>query len=113
MNVMINYQKALIYYITKTGTENLYIGSTTDLRSRKYVHKHRCNNKDSEYYDDTIYRTIRAHGGWDTWSIGVLQKYPCDSRHELQDYERYLIRELGATLNGSLPSTAREKYKEL
>jgi hypothetical protein len=42
-----------------------------------------------------------------------LQEYPCDSRHELQDYERFLIRELGANLNGSLPSTAREKYKEL
>jgi len=110
---MIDYKNGLIYYIMHEATDNLYIGSTTGFDSRKYVHKHRCHNKESEYYSSTLYTTIRNNGGWGSWSMGILQMYPCNSRNELQQYERFLINELGANLNASLPSTRNDKYKEL
>ena len=109
---MINYQNGLIYYITKAGSNNLYIGSTTNFNNRKNVHKHRCNNKNSEYYDDNLYKTIRQNGGWDAFIFDVYQYYPCDSRDELQSHERYLIKNLKANLNSSLPSTSTKKYKQ-
>ena len=109
---MVNYKNGIIYYIGEPGTNNLYIGSTTNLKNRKYVHKHRCNNKDSEYYDDALYKKIRVKG-WDSWVIGVLQYYPCNSRDELQALERALITNLKANLNSSLPSTNTKKYKEI
>ena len=110
---MIDYSKGLIYYIVNEDTEDLYIGSTTNLQSRKYVHKNRCHDKNSEYYDDLLYSTIRGKGGWDAWDIGVLKPYPCASRDDLQRFERILIKQLNANLNSSLPTTGKKKYKEL
>lgn len=107
---MINYDNAIIYYITKNSTKHLYIGSTTNYNARKYVHKHRCYNKNSEYYDDALYSKIRKLGGWDNWEMGILIAYPCNNRNELQTYERKIINELNANLNSSLPTTNTKKY---
>ena len=108
---MVNYKQALIYYISDGS--DVYIGSTTSFSNRKYVHKHRCHNKSSEYYDDKLYDTIRRHGGWDKFEMGILKQYPCETRNELQQYERHLIEKLKPNLNSSLPSTNSNKYKQI
>ena len=111
---MVNYNNALIYCITLNDSEDyLYIGSTTDFKSRLYVHKHRSMNKSSEYYDDLLYEKIRDYGGWSQWTMHILEEYPTKSKVELQKHERFLIENMGANLNSSLPSTTKQKYKEL
>ena len=111
---MINYNNGLIYYIRMNGSDKyLYIGSTTNIKTRSYVHKHRVSNKTSEYYDDELYSIIRNNGGWNNWKMGILSVYACNKRDELQAYERQLIEELHPNLNSSLPSTHNLKYKQL
>ena len=111
---MVNYNNALIYCITLNNSEQyLYIGSTTDFKSRLYVHKHRSMNKKSEYYDDLLYEKIRDYGGWPQWTMHILEEYPTNTKGELQKHERFLIESMNANLNSSLPSTKKLKYKEL
>lgn len=49
--------------------EHLYIGSTTDLKTRKRNHKYNCNTPSRRHYTYDIYKCIRDCGGWDDWTM--------------------------------------------
>ena len=95
----INYQNTVIYKISCDDTEEFYIGSTTDLTSRKYQHKWRCNNENNRGYNLKIYKTIRQYGGWDNWRMVVVEEYPCENKREAEKREEEIRMELKATLN--------------
>ena len=77
----IDYSKCLIYKIVcnDLSITDLYVGHTTDFSVRKNKHKSVCNNKKNKSYNLKIYQTIREHGGWENWSMILVEYFPCDN----------------------------------
>jgi hypothetical protein len=109
---MTNYDNSVIYKICckDEAITDVYVGSTTNAKNRKYQHKSVCNNKDSEQYNRHVYRYIRDHGDWDNWEFVLLEKFPCKDRQELVIRERYWYEMLGAKLNTIYPQKSKQEY---
>ena len=69
------YSKTWLYKIVcKDETiKDCYVGHTINFAKRKNNHKHHCNNPDSKEYDKQAYRFIRQHGGFDNWTILIIE----------------------------------------
>ena len=96
----IDYSKMIFYkiYCKDTNVTDLYVGRTTDLIRRKYVHKNTCK------YDYTntnchLYKFINENGGWDNWVMEVIEQIPCENALEVDSKEQNFINTLEATLN--------------
>lgn len=110
---MKDYSNAVIYQIKPRDAtkKDLYLGSATDYGAResrhRYVSLHPTNASPTLYAN----RFIHANGGWDAWSMSVLESYPCRSRKELERREGYWIKILQPNLNKRIPGrTSREYY---
>jgi len=69
----IDYSKTVVYKIKCKQPEikAVYFGHTTSFRKCKYdIHNNCINSKAGEMYD-----TIRANGGFDNWTITVVERY--------------------------------------
>jgi hypothetical protein len=110
----VNYSNTIMYKIVcnDLNITDSYIGHTTDFKSRKYQHKNRCNNENNKKYNLKVYQYIRNNGGWDNWSMIMIEEYDCNSKLEATKRERKLIEELKATLNYNIPSRTRKEYYE-
>jgi len=66
------------YYIYKICCDDcpefIYVGSTKAFRQRKRQHKINCNNQNAKIYNEKIYTTIRANGGWDKWRMVIIEE---------------------------------------
>lgn len=85
-----------------------YVGSTSDYAHRMSSHKWNCNNKNSKKYDNTVYKYIRAHGGFNNWHFTIL-----DHREKMRKLprmlkERSFIEEHDAQLNDNNPGAVLE-----
>lgn len=107
-NKYTNFANAIIYTITKG--EDIYVGSTTNLKQRISNHKWLSNNDKSI----KLYDAIRASGGWDNWEIKEYEKFPCSNYRELLKREDEVRILLNASLNMVSCSFAenRQKYRE-
>ena len=106
------YLRTAIYKLSciEPDVSEIYIGSTTNIQKRIYRHKSGCNNPNSSKYNYKLYRFIRDNQGWDRWRLDVIELYPCNSKIEAAQRERFWIEQRGATLNCQLPArTAEEK----
>ena len=89
----IEWNKCISYKIWKD--DDFYVGSTTDLASRKKRHKHNCNNEQSK-----LYQNIRENGGWDAWQMTPLEEYKeCQSQIQARIREEEWRVKLNAKLN--------------
>ena len=97
----IDYSNALIYKIicNDVNIKDCYVGSTIDFTKRKYNHKSNCNNENSKLYHYKSYNCIRENGGWDNWTMVLVEKYPCENFQELLKREKHWIETLNANLN--------------
>ena len=107
----IDYSRCLIYKLCcdDPSIRDEYYGHTTDKTKRKGKHKHSCcneNSKDGNYY---VYQFIRENGGWDNWSMIVVEEYPCENRNQAELRERYWIETQRATLNKRIPTRTRQE----
>ena len=112
----IDYQKTLHYKIVCNDltVQHVYNGATTDFTRRKAQHKDYCrnvSNKTTKLYNMKIYTIIREHGGWDNWTMVLLEHHPCNSKLESSIRERYWYEELQSTMNGQVPSRNRAEYR--
>jgi hypothetical protein len=82
----------------------IYVGMTTNLISRKSVHKYACTNENSSKYNFNVYKNIRENGGWDAFCIEAIEELECETRLEASKRERYWHDYLGAHLNTQLPN---------
>ena len=56
---------------------------------------------------------IRENGGWDNWSVIVVEIYDtCKNSEEARTRERYWFEQLNASLNSIKPIITEEEYKE-
>jgi len=80
---MPNYENFVIYKIYQSTTpEVYYIGSTSNFSSRKSHHKKNTNNRVGKLYNLPLYKYIRSVGGWETFNIEIIDRYPCKTKNE-------------------------------
>ena len=108
---MPDYKKSIIYRIVckDLSITDCYVGSTTQFNTRKSQHKYSCNNPNTHGYNYKIYQFIRNNGGWDNWSIIMVEEFPCNNKLELLKKERIIIENLKPTLNKQIPSRTKEE----
>lgn len=110
----INYQNTIIYKIVcnDTSITDCYVGHTTDFIRRKNSHKCRCTKENNEAYNFKVYEFIRENGGWNNWSMILIENFPCNNLLEANRRERYWIENLNSTLNIFKPTRTRKEYKQ-
>ena len=108
----IDYSRCIIYKIVCNdfNVKDLYVGHTTDLVKRRWQHKTRCTNSRTKGYDIKIYKVIRDNGGWDNWSIIVVENFSaCKNAEDARTRERYWFEHLNASLNTILPIITKQE----
>ena len=110
----IDYQKTIIYKLVcnDLNVPFLYVGFTIDFTRRKSLHKHNCNNPNSKNYNLKVYQFIRENGGWENWTMVLIEYYPCDDGMEARARERYWYEFLNASLNSNCPNRSYKEYYE-
>ena len=109
----VDYSKTFIYKLCcrNPTITDVYIGHSTDFKSRNQAHKFSCNNINSKKYNQYNYRFIRENGGYENWIMIKLYDYPCDNKREAEAKETETMIELNATLNSIKPFTTEEEKK--
>ena len=109
-----DYSKTIIYKIVcnDLSIKDCYVGHTTDMTKRKHSHKSQCNNEKNKSYNRKIYQNIRENGGWENWSILLVEKFPCNDKREAEKREREVYEELEAKLNTIRPYRTQDEHNE-
>ena len=112
MNNKKDYSKTIIYKITcnDENIKDVYVGSTTNFKNRKWNHKSNCNNENSPSYNYKVYKFIRDNGGWDNFSMILIENFSCINYLEAYERERYYYDILNSTLNTLIPGRIDKKY---
>ena len=107
----VDYNNTVIYKIVcnDLSIKDLYVGHTTDFRTRKNQHKTMCN-RSNEKYNYKVYQVIRNNGGWDNWSMIEIEKFQCNDSNEATARERYWIEQLKASLNSCIPHRTKGEW---
>jgi len=106
---LIEWSKCIIYKIWKD--DDFYVGSTTDLASRKRNHKSNCKISNLK-----IYQTIREKGGWIAWQMTPLEEYKeCKSQIEARIREEEWRVKIQANLNSQkcFGAETRQEYDKI
>ena len=112
---MPDFSKSCIYklrHIDDTNNNNIYIGSTTNLKTRLIDHKKNCINSTSYYHERLVYKSIRQNGGWDMWTYDIIEHFPCNDKKTLHIRETYWMDKLKPTLNVYKPYTTEQQKNE-
>jgi hypothetical protein len=111
---MANYNESRIYkiYCTLATINEFYIGSSARFEERSKLHKSDCTNINSPRYSYKLYNYIRNNGGWNNFTVEVLEKYPCKNRTELNIREEWWKQQQQPTLNNNKAHRTDEEHKE-
>ena len=103
------YSNTVIYKIScvDPSITDIYVGSTTNIKKRLASHK--TNSIASNY---TLYQFIRDNKGWSNFRMDILEVYPCLSRSEATQRERFYVESLHATLNKNIPSRSTREFQK-
>ena len=109
----IDYSNCCIYKIQHIEKEDLvYVGHTTNFTKRKCQHKGSCNNDNDQYHNLKVYHIIRQNGGWDSFKMLEVEKYPCNNKREAERRENGVMKELQASLNNISSYVSEDEKKE-
>ncbi len=107
VNKNMKYQNGKIYSIRNHIDDDVYIGSTVVLLSKRMV-KHRCEmNRNTKF---KVYTKMNELGV-DKFYIELIENFPCGNKEELRQREGHFIRELG-TLNSSVAGRTKKMYND-
>ena len=103
--ITIDYSNTIIYKIYCNNPENkdLYVGHTTNFVQRKHNHKQSCMNSKNLSYNLKLYQVIRSNGGWDNWTMEIVNFFKCKNGYEARVKEQEYFTLLCATLNSIEP----------
>ena len=90
--------------------KEIYIGSTTNFRKRKWMHKSSCNNEKNNGYNLYVYQFIRENGGFQNWDMVQIEEIKFNTRQELHMKERYYIEQLISGLNKIIPTRTKKEW---
>ena len=87
----INHANTQIYRFVcnDVNITNTYVGSTTNWSHRKTSHKKCCIDPSNRVHHLKVYQVIRANGGWDNWTMILVEDYPCNGKREAEQREQY------------------------
>ena len=109
---MADYSKGIIYTIR--SKDNIYVGSTLNLRTRKWSHKSNIYNENSPTYNRKLYKIIRENNY--EWNMQPYKEYPCETKLQLRIEEERIHQFLKADMNsqscGTGCSTEKERNKQ-
>ena len=111
----IDYSKTHFYKIIcrNTNIKNIYVGHTTDFKTRKECHKRVCNNSNDKNYNLPLYKFIRENDGWDNFDMVLIETVSMENSLEARKRERELIEELNAEINYiKKPAVSLEEAKQ-
>jgi len=110
----VDYQKTFIYKLCckDINVKDIYVGHTTDYKSRKKNHKTCCNNPNNKKHNQYKYQFIRDNGCYDNWDMIIIKTYPCNNKREAEAEENRIMIELGSTLNSNKSYITEEQKKE-
>ena len=111
---MVNYQNASIYKLccNDVGVKEIYVGSTCNFDRRKQEHKKCCKYpSNTKKYNLPVYKYIRSNGGFENWSMILIESVSCDTKKELHAIERKYVEGLNASLNCAVPTRTTAEYR--
>ena len=110
----IDYSKCVIYKIVciDPSVDEIYVGHTTDFKSRKRQHKKSCYNEHSKSYNFKLYQYIRANNGWDKFVMCPIEEYPCENSTQACIREEAVRLELKAQLNSRKAYISEQERKQ-
>ncbi len=109
----IDYRNAVIYKICCKDPliKDVYVGSTTNFRMRKYQHKFDCINEYRTQYNMEVYKHIRKNGGINNWDMILIEEMKeCENGLQLHKRERFYLELLNANLNTQIPSRNKNQW---
>jgi hypothetical protein len=107
----VNHENTIIYKIEHfVNKELVYVGSTTNFTKRKNAHKTCYNNINSKSYNLKVYKIIRENGGWDSFQMLEIKKYPCKDKREAEAEEERCRVELRANMNTYKAFCPKDQY---
>ena len=92
--------------------DNVYIGSTTDLNTRKLKHKYSCMNENNKDFHYKVYQYIRENGGFDNFQFIILRVCDNVDKKELFKLEQSFIDVYEPTLNTNNASQTKKEWCE-
>jgi hypothetical protein len=95
--------KFYIYKIFKPDTDFLYIGSTNKFCKRKASHKKNTYNRCKPSYHRLLYKTIRLNGGWDSWTMEIIEFLEVETPRDGRIRELFYISTMNPNLNINSP----------
>jgi group I intron endonuclease len=109
---MSDYSKSRIYkiYCNIDGNDEIYVGSSKDLKQRILKHQSYYNNPKSKKYNFKVYRYIRDNFGWDNFTVKTLERFSCENQLALRQREQKWIDELKPTLNTQKAYCSPDQY---
>ena len=111
----IDYSNTTIYKLVHKedyDNANIYIGSTTDFIRRKNNHKNCCHNEKQKGHNDKKYQYIRDNGGWESFNMIEVEKFPCNDGNEARAREEYWKCHFNAQLNTKRAYITVEQKKQ-
>lgn len=103
----------IIYKIfSKNASDNVYVGSTKNLKNRSRLHKSNCKNPLSKNYNSRLYVHIRNNGGFENFIIEEIETYKCINTLEARQHERHFYDLLLPDLNTNKPLLTDDERKE-
>ena len=79
--------------------DDIYIGSTKNIKKRMGQHKHSCNNIGNTKYNRKVYKFIRENGGFENWKYHIIEEFNVYDKKQLEEREDYWMVELKGNLN--------------
>jgi hypothetical protein len=112
--IPMDYKNTIMYKFVcnDLNVTDCYVGHTVNMTKRKCWHKFACNNEKSKGHNRKIYKIIRENGGWENWSMLLVEEFPCKDNHEACKREREIFEELDAKMNTRKPYRTDEELKE-
>jgi len=103
--VKINYAEMIFYKIccSSTNITKVFIGHTTNVNQRKHILK---KQTQSETYCSDMIEFIKNSGGWENWSLQILEKYECKTHIDIVLREIYHTDALNQKMNNPDNSNA-------
>jgi len=110
----VDYQNTFIYKLCcrDPTITDIYVGHSTNFKSRNQDHKSCCNNINRKKYNQYKYRFIRENGDYENWIMIKLYDFPCNSRREAEAEENKAMIQLNTTLNMRKSFRTEEEKKE-
>ena len=113
---MINtYDNCCVYeiYCKDTSIDQIYVGSTCNLKKRIILHKSDCYNENSKGFNLPLYKFIRENGGFNNFTYEVLDDcIDVNCKEDLLKKERMYYDLLKPSLNSFRPCITLEEKIE-